>query len=136
MKATSDIGPLALRLTTLETEITSLEERLSVLQTEIMGGAAALLEMGSTPKDDLSLIKSDKQGVTIKERTAEAEAKVAALHSGLATLENQVKGEASASLLETSGNKGSNLQDRIDTLEKQTSAIRIRMSNLEHMVLG
>lgn len=138
-KSTSDIGPLALRLTTLESEITSLQERLAVLQSEIMGEGGALLETGAIPKgavdDVVALQKSNKQGVTIKERTATAEANVATLHSSLSTLENQVKGDPSASLLEVKAS-GSNLKDRIATLEKQVSAIRTRMSTLEHMVLG
>jgi chaperonin cofactor prefoldin len=139
-KSKGKIGPLALRLTTLEKEIQSLEERLAVLQSEIMGagGAAALVQKGAKPsedQDDLSLLKSSKEGTTIKERTASAEAKVAELHSGLATLENQVKGDASASLLEVK-DSGSNLMSRIGTLEKKVEDLRTRMSTLEHTVMG
>merc|ERR1740138_1756852 len=117
--------PLAGRLDTLEKEITSLQERLAVMQSEIMGAEGALVQTGAKKPDDLALLKAEKkQGVTIKDRTATAETNVAELHGGLSILENQVKGDAAASLLalEASGPSGSNLKDRIAHLEKQVGS--------------
>jgi hypothetical protein len=95
--------------------------------------------------DDLSLFKaasaSSKEG-DIRTRVATAEAAVATMDSGLATLENQVKGTAAALLQgeaaesSSSEKKGTSLVARVGHLEQQVIDMSIRMSNLEHTVVG
>jgi uncharacterized protein YceH (UPF0502 family) len=151
----TDLGPFASRLTTLETEVASLQQRAEHMATMVQGGSA-----GAILAEDLgdfaapvkphggqmyaSLLEESLGEGTIKERTASLESSVASLKSTLETLENQVSGKSStgdaeASLLEvqhSKGGSGTSLKARIVSLEVDVDSLRTRVSNLEHVVEG
>jgi uncharacterized protein YceH (UPF0502 family) len=151
------LGPLAARLTALETEVASLQQRTDTMEAEIQGAGAgallseedlaaglvtkkasrrhaSLLEQGAAKAED-----NDSREGTIKERTATLETSVAGLKSKMSMLENQAVGKTSsgavASLLQVQAS-GSSLKARISSLEDEVDSLRTRVTTLEHVVEG
>jgi chromosome segregation ATPase len=163
-KAKAKLGPMASRLTSLETEVSSLQQRANHMEATVQGagaagGAGALFAedvafpevMPVAPHHgrhrEPSLLeregeahkhKSIRDG-TIRDRTAALESSVADLKSKLSMLENQVSGknadDADASLLQVKGS-GTSLKARIHSLEEEVDSLRTRVSTLEHVVEG
>jgi hypothetical protein len=89
---------------------------------------------------DETAAKSGQPG-TVRARTANLEADVAALKSRLSTLENQVSGNAfsglRAALLQAEAQHANpSLKSRIVTLEEGVDSCRTRISTLEHTIMG
>jgi uncharacterized protein YceH (UPF0502 family) len=150
------LGPLAARLTALETEVASLQQRTDTMEAEIQGaGAGALLSeedlaaglvTKKASRRHASLLEqaakaedNDSREGTIKERTATLETSVAGLKSKMSMLENQAVGKTSsgvvASLLQVQAS-GSSLKARISSLEDEVDSLRTRVTTLEHVVEG
>jgi uncharacterized protein YceH (UPF0502 family) len=156
--STMKLGPLAARLTALETEVASLQQRTDTMEAEIQGagaGAGALLSeedlaaglvTKKASRRHASLLEqaakaedNDSREGTIKERTATLETSVAGLKSKMSMLENQAVGKTSsgvvASLLQVQAS-GSSLKARISSLEDEVDSLRTRVTTLEHVVEG
>jgi chromosome segregation ATPase len=142
----AETGPLAARLTALEGEVDSLEQRTQTMETEVHGGAGAapVAELDTkTPEihTHVALLEEDggKEG-TIKERTASLESRVATLKSTMSMLENTVSGKTfatPASLLQVQDSgSGSSLKARITSLEDEVDSLRTRVTTIEHVVTG
>jgi cell division septum initiation protein DivIVA len=146
LESKAEMGPLAARLSALEGEVDSLEQRTQTMETEIQGGAgvASIAELDTkTPEihTHVALLEEDggKEG-TIKERTASLESRVATLKSTMSVLENQVSGKTfagTASLLQVEdSDSGSSLKARITSLEDEVDSLRTRVTTIEHVVTG
>lgn len=108
----------------------------SLLEKQSGRGSGSLLDAAiaaaSTTRDD-----------TLKGKTAEMEAEVAALKSKVEGLETQVwpelRNDDDASLLSIEAHKAKkdvSLTARIISLEKELESLKTRTSNLEHVVMG
>mmetsp|Transcript_19373 Transcript_19373/g.41225 ORF Transcript_19373/g.41225 Transcript_19373/m.41225 type:complete len:237 (+) Transcript_19373:75-785(+) len=154
----AQLAPLKGRITTLESEATSLATRIKALQSEVgaadaaaaMQKEAAMDQIAKVPLPTLLEDKAEAASLltssvldttksmedTLKARIVALETQLATMKSQVAALENQVTGRTYAPEMAMLQEAGTSLAGRVFSLEKEIDVLRTRVSNLEHTVVG
>merc|ERR1719401_2540260 len=102
-KKTAGEQPLEGRVATLDAELTSLANRVSILMSTIgLSGGAALLDKAGTYERYTALLKNKHDATAIQDDVADLEARADDVKDKISQVENEVSGAQLSSLLEKS----------------------------------